>query len=189
MAVNPTAQDHLLPCGRDVETVWERLADVEAGRADEHELTCDECRQVRAALIAVRDATAELIDDQPEPSPGLTGRIMSAVRAEVRRRDMLPLPTSQPGPLRVSEQAVAAVLRFAADAVPGVRARRCRVTVSAGDGGELLLTVEMGIAVSYRAFAVDALGLVRTRVSAAASGRVGLRLARLDLTVTDLYDA
>jgi hypothetical protein len=114
---------------------------------------------------------------------------MSAVRAEVRRRDMLPLPTSEPGPLRVSEQAVAAVLRFAADGVPGVRARRCRVTVSPAADGEMLLAVELGIAVSYHAFAADALAVVRTRVTAAASGRVGLRVTRLDLTVTDLYDA
>jgi hypothetical protein len=227
MAVNQTAQDHLLPCGRDVETVWERLAEVEAGRADAHELTCDECGQVRAALIAVRAATTELINDESQPSPGLTGRIMSAVRAEVRRRDLLPLPTTEHGPRRVSEQAVAAVLRFAADGVPGVRARRCRVTATpptppsatqatldtpitpatppsatqaagpaapgeahgAAGAGETLLTVELGIAVSYGAFAADALDVVRARVIAAAEGRIGLRVHRLDLTVTDLYDS
>jgi hypothetical protein len=189
MAVSPMAQDHLLPCGRDVETVWERLAEVEAGRLDEHELTCAECGQARAALIAVRDATTELINDESAPSPGLTGRIMSAVRADVRRRDLLPLPTSQPGPLWVSEQAVAAVLRFAADGVPGVRARRCRVTASAAGDGAALLTVELSIAVSYRAFAANALDLVRARVTAAAEGRIGLHVHRMDLTVTDLYDA
>jgi uncharacterized alkaline shock family protein YloU len=189
MAVNPTVQDHLLPCGRDVETVWERLSEVEAGRPDEHELGCAECGHARTALIAVRDATVALIDDAQQPSAGLTGRIMSAVRADVRRRDMLPLPTIEPGPLRVSEQAVAAVLRFAADSVPGVRARRCRVSVSAAGDGELLLAVDLGIAVSYGAFAADALAVVRARVSAAAAARIGLRVSRLDLTVTDLYDA
>jgi uncharacterized alkaline shock family protein YloU len=189
MAMNPATQDYLLPCGRDVETVWERLADVEAGRADQHELTCPHCRQARAGLLAVRAATEELISDDAEPSAGLTGRIMAAVRADVRRRDLLPLPTSEPGPLRISDQAVAAVLRFAADNVPGVRARRCRVTASAPASGEVALTVELAIAVSYRAFAADALDVVRARVSAAATSRIGTRVDRLDLTVTDLYEA
>ena len=189
MAMNPTTQDYLLPCGRDVETVWERLSDVEAGYADEHELTCPHCSQARAGLLAVRAATEELISDEAEPSAGLTGRIMSAVRADIRRRDLLPLATSQDGPLRISEQAVAAVLRFAADGVPGVRARRCQVSAAAAANGEVALTVELGIAVSYGAFAADALDVVRERVSAAAASRIGTRVDRLDLTVTDLYDA
>jgi hypothetical protein len=189
MAVNPATQDYLLPCGRDVETVWERLSQAGAVPADEHELSCPHCRQARVGLIAVRDATVELISDDAQPSPGLTGRIMSAVRADVRRRDLLPLPTSEPGPLRVSEQAVAAVLRFAADSVPGVRARRCRVSASATGDGAVLLTVELGIAVSYRTFGAHALAVVRERVGAAAASRIGSRVHRLDLTVTDIYDA
>jgi uncharacterized alkaline shock family protein YloU len=163
MAMNPATQDYLLPCGRDVETVWERLADVGAGLADEHELACPHCRQARAGLLAVRAATEELISDAAEPSASLTGRI--------------------------SEQAVAVVLRFAADSVPGVRARRCRVSASVAANGEVALTVELAIAVSYGAFAADALDVVRERVNAAAESRIGTRVHRLDLTVTDLYDA
>jgi uncharacterized alkaline shock family protein YloU len=192
MAMNPATQDdYLLPCGRDVETVWERLADQteQAEQPDEHELTCPHCRQVRTGLLAVRAATEELITDDAEPSAGLTGRIMSAVRADVRRRELLPLATAEPGPLRISEQAVAAVLRFAADSVPGVRARRCRVTATVAANGEVGLTIDLAIAVSYGAFAADALDVVRERVSAAATGRIGPRVDRLDLTVTDLYDA
>jgi uncharacterized alkaline shock family protein YloU len=189
MAMNPATQDYLLPCGRDVESVWERLADVEAGLADEHELACLHCRQARAGLLAVRAATEELISDAAEPSVSLTGRIMSAVRADVRRRDLLPLPSTEPSPLRISEQAVAVVLRFAADSVPGVRARRCRVSASVAANGEVALTVELAIAVSYGAFAADALDVVRERVNAAVASRIGTRVHRLDLTVTDLYDA
>ena len=78
---------------------------------------------------------------------------------------------------------------FAADGVPGVRARRCQVSAAAAANGEVALTVELGIAVSYGAFAADALDVVRERVSAAAASRIGTRVDRLDLTVTDLYDA
>jgi hypothetical protein len=200
MAVNPETQGYLLPCGRDVETVWERLADGEAGRGDEHDLTCPDCGDARASLLVLREVTGELIADTAEPTPHLTGRIMAAVRAEVRRRhDMVPLPTAEPGRVRVSEQAVAAVLRFAADSVAGVRARRCRVhdcrvraadtagNTGGSEEGELMLVVELSVAVSYQSFAWRALDLVRERVTAAAVTRIGPRVHRLDLIVEDVY--
>ena len=214
MAVNPETQGYLLPCGRDVETVWDRLADVAAGRGDEHDLTCPDCRDARASLNALRDVTGELVADTTEPAPHLTGRIMAAVRAEVRRRhDMVTLPTSEPGLVRISEHAVAAVLRFAADSVAGVRARRCRVHElrvrtsdpggddssddfgyhsgdhSGDDESGPVLVVELSLAVSYRSFAWRALDLVRERVAAAAATRIGSRLHRLDLIVEDVYGA
>lgn len=191
MAVNPETQGYLLPCGRDVETVWERLADVTAGRVDQHDLTCPDCRDARASLMALRDVTEELLADTAEPTPHLTGRIMAAVRAEVRRRhDMVPLPTAEPGRVRISEDAVAAVLRFAADSVAGVRARRCRVRAAdtgADENGEPMLVVELSVAVSYESFAWRALDLVRERVTAAATTRIGPRVHRLDLIVEDVY--
>lgn len=189
--MSQTTEGYQLPCGRDVETVWARLDEVDAGRADAHELDCPHCRAARESLRVLRSLTDELIADESAPSPGLTGRIMSAVRAEVRRGDLVRLPPGEPGGARVSEAAIAAVLRFAADQVPGVRARRCRVRAVddlADDppGEEQAIEVRMSIAVSYRHFA-GALDLVRERVAAAATSRIGVRLARLDLTVDDVY--
>jgi uncharacterized alkaline shock family protein YloU len=187
MAMNQTTDGYLLPCGRDVETVWEHLPDVTAGRADAHELDCPYCRQTHESLRALRAATEELAADVAEPPLDLTDRIMSAVRADVRRHRMLPLPTSEPGDVRISEQAVAAVLRFAADSVLGVRARRCRVRVTADAGDEVALAVDLDVAIQH-GFHADALAMVRQRVAAAATARIGLRLHRLDLAVVDLYD-
>jgi hypothetical protein len=191
MAVNPETQGYLLPCGRDVETVWERLAEVEAGRGDGHDLTCPDCRDARASLNALREVTGELLADTAEPTSHLTGRIMAAIRTEVRRRhDMVPLPTAEPGLVRISEHAVAAVLRFAADSVEGVRSRRCRVQhfrANAGEEGEPMLVVELSIAVSYPSFAWGALELVRERITAAVATRIGPRLHRLDLVIEDVY--
>jgi len=193
--MNQTTEGYQLPCGRDVETVWERLDEVDAGRADAHELDCPHCGAARESLRMLRTVTGLLVADDETPSQGLTGRIMSAVRAEVRRGDMVALPTAEAGAARVSEQAITAVLRFAADSVPGVRARRCRVRAvdadtgsdtDAGDGGAVI-EVAMTIAVSYRTFAGGVLDVVRERVAAAATGQIGVRLARLDLTVDDLY--
>ncbi|MEV6907408.1 Asp23/Gls24 family envelope stress response protein [Amycolatopsis sp. NPDC051071] len=186
MAMNHATQDYLLPCGRDVEEVWDRLDEVDAGRADAHELDCPHCRATHESLRVLRGLTRELADDDAEPSPDLTGRIMAAVRAEVRRRELVPLASAEPGEVQVSDQAVAAVLRFAADTVDGVRARHCRVRRSAED--ELAVDVELRLAIA-RDFDGDSLDVVRERVTAAAGARIGLRLARLDLVVEDIYDA
>lgn len=179
------AQGYMLPCGRDVETVWERLDAVDTGVADTHDLDCEYCSAARYSLLVLREVTGELALEEIGPTLGLTNRIMSAVRAEVRRHRMLALPTSEPGGVRISEQAVAAVLRFAADSVDGVRARRCKITATETDGA---VEVSMSLAVSYRDFAAAAVDEVRERVRAAAAARVGMTLVRLDLAVEDLYD-
>jgi hypothetical protein len=176
--------DYELPCERDVEQVWERLDAVGAGLADEHELTCPHCRAARESLLALREATSELVAEVDAPSPDLFGRIMSAVRAEVRRGQLLPLPSPEPGTVEVSEQAVAAVLRYAADTVDGIRARRCRIR----DIGGGVVEVELTLAVKLgNATGGEALAKVRERVTAAAAARVGLTLAKLDLLVDDIF--
>ncbi|HEY0807414.1 MAG TPA: Asp23/Gls24 family envelope stress response protein, partial [Pseudonocardiaceae bacterium] len=114
-----TPPGYLLPCGRDVEQIWARLDAIEAGHADAHERDCRHCRAARESLNVLRQLTGELAHEDATPSVDLTSRIMSAVRAEVRRHDMVALPTGEAGLIRVSEQAVAAVLRFAADTVDG----------------------------------------------------------------------
>lgn len=187
MAVN---QGYELPCDRELEQVWERLDAVGEGLADEHELSCPHCMTARESLLALREATQELVSEIEQPSPDLVGRIMSAVRAEVRRGQMVGLPTSEPGVVEVSEQAVAVVLRYAADSVAGIRARRCRVrTVGVGEAGESLVEVELTLAVSiHNATGGEALDRVRERVSVAAAARVGLQLVKLDLMVDDIYE-
>lgn len=189
MAVNRVADDtggYPLPCGRDVDEVWRHL-DRDGGAADDHERDCPHCRATRESLTVLRDLTGELARDRAEPSRDLTGRIMAAVRADLRRHDLLPLPADRPGGVEVSAQAVAAVLRYAADGVEGVRARRCRV--SAAGTGDAALAVELSVAVRRSGFAAAALDEVRRRVEAAVGTRVGVRLARLDLVLDDLYDA
>ncbi|MFQ6396562.1 Asp23/Gls24 family envelope stress response protein [Nocardia sp. KC 131] len=191
MAINEkTAEDYALPCGRALEQVWERLDAVEAGFGDEHEVSCPHCADARDSLLALRAVTRELIDEPDPTPPDLVGRIMSAVRAEMRRGHMLELSTPLPGAVEISEQAVAAVLRFAADSVPGVRARHCRVRgVGTGPDGERIVEVELSVAVRFGMARVnEALPVVRERIAAALGARVGLVVERLDLTVADVYE-
>ena len=180
------AQGYVLSCGRKMKTVWERLDPDGTDLTDTHDLTCEHCSEARQSLVILQEVTGELASEEIGPPLTLTGRIMSAVRAEVRRHHMLALPGAEPGAVQISEQAVAAVLRCAADSVDGVRARHCRISVTDRKGA---VDVEMSLAVAYRRFSADAVDEVRERVRAAAAARVGIVLVRLDLTVEDLYDA
>jgi hypothetical protein len=197
MAVNQTEDGFTLPCGRELEGLWEGLDAGTAGRPGSHEQACPHCRTALSGLTALREATRALAE-QPVPVPGqLTGRIMAAVRAEVRRSRMVPLtgPGLEPGGrAEISEQAVAAVLRFAADGIEGIRARRCTVRPHVGDdggqagGGAGVVDVVMTLAIRYGTGpAEDVLEAVRRAVMAAAGARIGLRVARCDLHVEDVY--
>ncbi|MGI5220739.1 Asp23/Gls24 family envelope stress response protein [Nocardia sp. CA-290969] len=191
MAVNETTErNHLLPCGRDLEQVWQRLDEEDTGHAGTHEASCPHCRAARESLLALRAATRELIDEPDDPPPDLLGRIMSAVRADARRGRMLDLPTPHTGEIQVSEQAVAAIVRYAADSVAGVRARNCRVRQApAESGGPGPLDVELTIAVRFGSATLDeVLPLVRARVAAALPDHIGTTLRRLDVHVGDFYD-
>jgi hypothetical protein len=124
MAVNSLVHGHPLPCGRLVESIFD---DVEAGRTDDHTLACAHCTTARRGVENLATATHALAEDPTEPPAGLVERIMQVARLELRRGESLPLPSTH-GPADVSEHAVAAVLRYAADSVPGVRACSCRIT-------------------------------------------------------------
>lgn len=187
----PEASDseYLLPCERSVEQVWQRLDAVSAGHADEHEAQCPHCAAARESLLVLRAATRELVEEPDTPPPAMADRIMSAVRAEVRRGRMVSLPTPHSGTIEVSDQAIAVVLRYSADTVPGVRARGCRIDEHGpGPDGRHSIAVTMSIAVRHGDTAVEqAVPQVRERVRAAASARAGLALERLDIAVVDIY--
>jgi hypothetical protein len=174
-----------LPCGRSLDELWNHLE-----TADEHERNCPHCATARDGLLALRGATQELAREELEPRRDLTERIMAAVRADMRRRgEMLPVRADEPGELEVSEQAVAVVLRFAADEVPGIRARRCRVRrLDVDEDGEILLHAELSVVAAYRDDLSEQLATLRERLGAACAASVGIRLGQLDVVVIDLYD-
>ncbi len=184
-----TDSDYTLPCGRNVDQVWERLDAVESGGGDDHEVGCLHCAAARESLLVLRAATRELIDEPDPAPPAMTQRIMSAVRAEVRRGHMVRLATPNSGSIDVSEQAIAVVLRYAADTVPGVRARSCDITDHGPDADDRhTLSVSLSIAVRHGDTEVErVVPLVRERVRATVSARIGLMLDRLDIAVVDIY--
>jgi uncharacterized alkaline shock family protein YloU len=197
MAVSRASEDYALPCGRGIEELWQQLTAGVVPSPGSHEARCPHCRTALSGLSALRDATSELAAEPVTAPPRLAGAIMAAVRVEVRRARMLPMPGDdlEPGgKAEISEQAVAVVLRFAADSIEGVRARRCRVRPArAADGTpgqEDRVDVELTLAIRYGTSpAGQVLAAVRGAVLAAAEGHLGLRVARCDLLVDDVWPA
>lgn len=174
-----------LPCGVDADAVWE---DLHQERAGAHDDSCADCAGARAGLGRLMAATRLLVQDPVEPPPGLLSSIMSTVRMEFRRGETLPLAADDPGlgPAQVSEAAVAVVLRFAVDTVPGVRARSCRITAEGGPPGSV--DVRLSLSLRYPQPPEDELfDRIRTLIHRTLSDRVGLRAAVIDLAVVDVW--
>lgn len=199
MALTSRTEGHVLPCGRRLDDLWDRMDAFGGAPVDEHERICPHCQTSRSSLQALAKATRAVYEDESlTPSPALRGRIMAAVRAEVRRGNRLPLPRGEFGPVDVSEQAVAVVLRFAADTVEGVRARRCRLhftqrPIAGGCVAEIAdaagpIRVDLSIAIRYsRDTTPELVEAVRARVAAAAAAQVGIQVAEIDIEVEDVY--
>lgn len=195
MALTSRTGGHLLPCGRHLEDLLDRLDSAAGAPPDEHENACPHCRTARSSLQALAEATRAVYEDTSlTPSLALRERILATVRAELRRGERLPLPPGDFGPVDVSEQAVAVVLRFAADTVEGVRARRCRLHSTVGTRptgsaeGVASVKVELSIAIRYGPDAsLQLVEAVRARVSAAAAAQIGLHVSEIDITIEDVY--
>lgn len=195
MALTSRTDRHLLPCGRHLEDLLNRLDSAAGASPDGHANACPHCRTARASLQALAEATRAVYEDTSlTPSLDLRERILATVRAELRRGERLPLPPGAFGPVDVSEQAVAVVLRFAADTVEGVRARRCRLyptvgTRPAGDTeGVGSVKVELSIAIRYGPdTSLQLVEAVRSRVVAAAAAQIGLHVCEVDVTIEDVY--
>lgn len=193
MAVNQL-DGHPLPCGRLVEDVFD---DIEAGRTDAHGRTCEHCITAGRSLAALQEATRALVEDPAEPPAGLLDRIMQAVVAEGRRGERLPPAATNGsgdpfdidlGPIDISEQAVAAVVRYAADTVDGVRARSCRVSIDGDDPRALIIALTVSLRYGSGPVA-EQIAVVRSRIATAVKGQVGVRAAGIDIRVVDVWPA
>jgi uncharacterized alkaline shock family protein YloU len=169
-----------LPCGRDANTLWDHVT---AGHLDAHEQSCPHCRAAVPGFRALAGATSALARLDATPPPRLTEQIMRAVRAEARRGAELPVTSTTLGPIRITAQAAAVVLRFAADQCDGVVARSCTIT-PAENGYD----VRLAIAVRYGTAAPAAAEHVRRLVRAAGRDLIGFAVNHVDVDVADLLE-
>ncbi|MGW1994799.1 Asp23/Gls24 family envelope stress response protein [Embleya sp. NPDC001921] len=178
----------LLPCGREPEGVLEHAAE---GGLDEHERSCPECQAVlrdHSVLDQVTREWAEL----PVPVPDdLGARVMRLVRAELHTGRLLPLGEPDER-LTLTETAAARTLRAAVDAEPGVQARSCRIRPYENRAGAAVpgpVTVRLSVGVPYGEPIHALAERLRERVRRAASERLGLEVAKVDVDVVGLEPA
>lgn len=182
-----------LACGRDLAEVWEQAADTRTGpHTDPHTRTCAYCRAALADLRRLREAAlapSGLRPAAPLDTSAVVRRVMDVVRMELRPGRNLPLGEHDEDGW-IYESVAARTLRAAAEDVPGVRAGSCRITPPGGraDPARGPVTVHLQITAAYGLDLPDTAGAVRERVARAARERLGLPLAELDVTVTDLHE-
>ncbi|MFE6165472.1 hypothetical protein ACFQ7F_41955 [Streptomyces sp. NPDC056486] len=187
--------DELLPCGRELSHVWERW---EAGVPDPHAESCPHCTQAVNALRHLEGIVTEARDTAPrEPdTSALTGRVMDVVRLELRPGRTLPLGDEDEDAWIV-EAAAARTVRAAAESLPGVRAGSCRIDPLEDDPaspvpagrlarGPVRIRVDVQVALTWNL--PEVADRVRSQVLAAADGDLGMRIAVVDVTITDVID-
>ncbi|MEV6318833.1 hypothetical protein [Streptomyces sp. NPDC051776] len=175
------AGDERLPCGRPLSLAWEQARD-HTGASDPHIASCTYCTQAVEGLTDLDRATLALRTQERPSGTTFAGRVIDAVRTEVRigRTLLLDDPARD---LRISETAAAKVLRRAADTVPGTQAGSCRLTPT-GDGTrvhvDLTLTSGLAAPLPQRA------DLVRKAVLRAADRVLGLAVTAVDIEIVDV---
>lgn len=195
-----------LACGRLVDQVWQGI-DLPP---DEHEASCPDCADARERLGVLSRATRDLAEsdrNDPDMSPAsrVTANILEVARAEVRRGQLLPLRQDQnrvaDESLRISEQAIAAIVRATADTMAGLHARRCRISVAEGERHGPLesvtvrrwqparVLVRLSVSMSASAVIPELIDELRRRVISRIDGEVGVEVDRIDVVVEDVHDA
>ena len=195
-------EQSLLACGRPIDQVWEHIEDA----PDAHEAGCPDCQQARRSLAELDEATSSLrLHDESDPDlappPGIKVSIMDLAKAEVRRGSRLPLrpPTHDdlPAELTISEQTVAGVVRFAADRISGLHARRCKVSVDRAsltdpkileDSATVRVVIDLGVALSVELQILEATRVLRESVRAAVLADTGMSVETINVSIEDLFD-
>ncbi|MGW2917829.1 hypothetical protein ACWDBF_08190 [Streptomyces angustmyceticus] len=169
--------DERLPCGRLVSHVWEQ-ARAGSDQPDAHTADCPYCRQATEGLTAL-DATTRTLRAQRPSARTVADRVVRAARAEARLGRILPLddPAHE---LRIAENAVAKVLRHAADRIPGVRAASCRLTP---DEAGTTVTITMTLAVALDHPLPGRAAQVRQAVADASAHEIGVAVSSIDLSI------
>ncbi|MEU5954739.1 Asp23/Gls24 family envelope stress response protein [Streptomyces sp. NPDC047525] len=187
-------EDELLPCGRELSHVWEQW---EAGAPDPHAAGCPHCAQALDALRHLEGIVTEARDTTPrEPdTSALTGRVMDVVRLELRPGRTLPLGDEDEDAWIV-EAAAARTVRAAAESLPGVLAGSCRIGplddgASPAPAGHLTrgpvrIRVEVQVPLLWNL--PEIADRVRSQVREAVDGELGMRIAVVDVTITDVID-
>ncbi|MCX4782851.1 Asp23/Gls24 family envelope stress response protein [Streptomyces sp. NBC_01264] len=190
------AGDGFLPCGRDLAALWDQQDQIRQGTAprpaDPHTADCGHCGAALEDFARLREAVArdrqDTGADWEAGAARLTASIMDVVRLELRPGHTLALGEADEDAW-IHEAVAARAFRTAAERVPGVRAGSCRISPepSTRPGtrtpARIRIEVTVGMTRDLRAAAEE----VRLEIAAASAHELGMPVASVDVTVTDLH--
>lgn len=194
----PTAQadDGFLPCGRDLADLWDQQDQTRQSLGplptDPHTAQCPHCSAALEDFAHLREAAVrdrqDTGADWEAGAARLTASIMDVVRLELRPGHTLALGEADEDAW-IYEAVAARTFRAAAEQVPGVRAGSCRISPepSTRPGvrtrARIRIEVTVGMIRDLQAAAEE----VRLEIAAAAEQELGMPVASIDVTVTDLH--
>ncbi|HJE58391.1 MAG TPA: hypothetical protein K8V84_07740 [Nocardiopsis listeri] len=178
MAVDPFDDHDPLPCGTSIDELLDHLAE---STLTEHERACPHCRAVAVELRPL----VEAMSSRPRVTapPGLLDDVMREVRAEARSTRTLPLTEGVSGRTEIRHSAMSSMLRASVDPARGLFVGRCRIE-RASEGVIVSATARV-LAGTPIPEAGDG---ARRDMTAFIHDRLGLRVARVDIDVTDVID-
>ena len=192
-----------LPCGAEVDALFEQVADGHATDLDEHQRDCVHCQAALTELALlwapVSDTAAAAV---PAPA-GMTAAVMSQIRVLVR--DVwYTLQTTDMGVIRIAARIVAALARDTARSVPGVRVALGRSTHSqlaalaekatfahrhpqaaVGVLGRTAV-VDLAVAVQYGEPVHEVARTIQQQVITSLRDSIGLQTVNVNVTVDDV---
>ncbi|MGW1776320.1 Asp23/Gls24 family envelope stress response protein [Streptomyces sp. NPDC002104] len=197
---DPTADDDegFLPCGRDLAALWDEQDQIlrrpHAQPADAHTARCEHCTAALEDFARLRSAVARDRQDTGEDweagAARLTASIMDVVRLELRPGHTLALGEADEDAW-IYEAVAARTFRAAAERVPGVRAGSCRVSpgpaARPGSRTRTPARIRIEVTVGMTRALQETADRVRRQITAAAGQDLGLPVASIDVTVTDLH--
>jgi uncharacterized alkaline shock family protein YloU len=192
-----------LPCGAEIDLLFEQVADGRAAELDAHQNECVHCQAAIAEFTAIWEPVTGLASTPVPAPPGLTAAVMSHIRLLVQ--DVwYTLQTTDLGAIRVAARIVAALARDAARMVPGVR-----VALGRSSHGRLATlseratfghrhpyaavgvlggtaVVDLAVAVSYGDPVHEVARGVQRHVIASLRDQFGLKTVTVNVTVDDV---
>jgi uncharacterized alkaline shock family protein YloU len=189
MAVNEN-ELRTLNCGKTIEELSAYLA-ADRTPSDPRIDTCPECLNALQGLTRVSQLFQDLIrqdvTDLPAPPENWFQDIMMNIHREVRSGRSLPLPhPDKRVDLSLTEGAVLALIRSAADAVPGLVIGTSRLDGNVEEPGAPI-DVSVTASVVWNRPIPDATRTLRTRIYDALVTHTALNVTSVNITIKDLH--
>jgi uncharacterized alkaline shock family protein YloU len=189
-----------LPCGADIDDLFEQVADGRPPTDPAHQQSCPHCRAALPEIANLWEPVQALAAEHITAPPGLLSRVMTRIRA-LAQDAWHGVLVGDRGLTRIGARVVGSIARMAAARVPGVglaiaRGRtvtseeeaaeeRSRGASRVGVAGSRTV-LELDIVIRYGSDARVLAERVRETVIADVTALTGLTVKTVDITVADI---